>query len=1228
MFCMCQFFFPIFKKILPLFFGILLFPNLNFAQSELAHKVYLIGNISELQPSSNYFQQLVKQLNKESQPTSLLVLGDMSRKKNRNKEPVFNSGILTEFNQIKNKNVKIHFMSGDLDWDNSGKDGWEHVKQLENYIKKNVTANHSFSPNDGCPGPHEIEVDESLVIITINSQWFMHPNERPELTSSSCGILFESEFWEELEDLIDDHEDKNVIIAAHHPIYSNGHYSGKINNWKNYIPFYGGIYESYRQQDGTPRDMSNKRYQNYNQHLRKIADENHGVVYVAGHEFNTEILKKKDNFFINNGASFKGRKLKGGKNTLFESEELSYSVIHYFEDGAVEVKVFDENEKILLDRNLLCPNCSEHTSTICEAVNHRYMPCQEMKTYSVDENFVKNLEGKTTTLVTGEQYRAGKFKTKMMGQHYRKEWTTPVELPYLDIGSVEGGMIPYAKGGGKQTDALKFVLSDGRQYGFRSVNKNTARDESFILNKTVVTDFSQDLISNQLPYGDVVTSILLDQTDILHMRPRAYVMPDDPRLGPFRKEFAGVIGTLEERPKGKKKGRPGFQGADKITSSNVMYRYLFKNNKHTIDPQSAARAMMFDLWVGDWDRHGDNWKWAGYKEDDHYLFKPIPKDRDHVFSIFEGLIAGTSEKLLPHAAAFTEEINSIYSFMFQGRHFTNFLNSKMTTADWQAAADYLQATFNAEIIEEAFDMMPKEIRSFSKERIKKILLARLGELDKAVPLIEKRFSKTGLIVGSNKREEFDIERLANGNVQVKMYDATSKKQARILLFEKTFDKNITEEIHLYGLGGKDKIYLRGDVAESIRIRVIAGHGEDFVEDLSKVANGKKATLVYDSHNEDEIKSSQETSIKQPFYEPNFNVYNFEDPVLVPLAAPTFSSDEGWGVIGRLEKSWPGFNKPIYKDKFILVFNYIPGLNSIKLKPKYILNDFIKDQNLRVRGRFAINDLSFDDIFGIGNDIIPDDELDDENFYKIKNNNFAFSVGLEKQFFNKSRFRYMLGVEHHNIDIRNSNSFFAENLTVEEFAFGKNSMLFLRTIFDINFLDNTTKPMAGSMMKFTNTIYNGVEGAFDTYGQFEGSFIRYATANIGRPTTLALKVGGSTTYGDAPFYHMTNLGNSRDLRAYRSNQFIGDSGVYFNSHLRYDLGTMFKNFLPIGIGLTGFYDSGRVFNNEAFSFDDWHDSYGGGFYLSLLNGQYNVSYTIGRNKFKNTFFKLELGFGIE
>jgi hypothetical protein len=50
------------------------------------------------------------------------------------------------------------------------------------------------------------------------------------------------------------------------------------------------------------------------------------------------------------------------------------------------------------------------------------------------------------------------------------------------------------------------------------------------------------------------------------------------------------------------------------------------------DRHEFARARMFDLWIGDWSKHEDNWKWAGYKGKDGEVFRPIPRDRDHAFS--------------------------------------------------------------------------------------------------------------------------------------------------------------------------------------------------------------------------------------------------------------------------------------------------------------------------------------------------------------------------------------------------------------------------------------------------------------------------------------------------------------------------------------------------------------------------------------------------------------------
>jgi len=1199
----------------------------SIAQPKLDHKVFLIGNISKLQPSSDYFRQLIKELNLQQQKTSLLILGDISKKNKGDSPPIFNTKILSAFDQIKNDQVKIHFISGDKDWDNSGKDGWNHVQQLEVYLKKNVNADHSFSPDDGCPGPHEIKVDDDLVIITINSQWFMHPYDRPGLTSSTCDILFDYEFWEELEDAIEDNEDKNIIIAAHHPVYSHGFYSGKVYDWKSFIPIFGGPYQSFRRHDGTPKDMSNTQYKLYIQNLQRILNEHHGIIFVSGHEFDAQVLQVDENYFINSGASYRSRKTRNSKSTLFRNSKLSYSILDYYEDGKVDLTIKKEDGNILFEKKIYCSSCNESKSQECIHYNHRLVPCQKNQQLEIDSTLIKTFANQTVSVIPGIQYKASKFQTKMMGELYRKEWTTPVTLPYLDIGSYKGGMIPFAKGGGKQTDALKFVLPDGRQFGFRSVNKNVARNTDYILNNTVITDFNQELIANQIPFGDVVTSVLLDHTDILHMRPRPFVMPDDPRLGQFREDFAGLVGTVEERPKSKKKKRPGFAGAKKVVSSNSMYRYLFKDNYNEIDRQSVARALMFDIWVGDWDRHGGNWKWAGYKTGKHYTFKPIPKDRDHVFPIYEGKILRPYLKLTPHTADFVEEINSVNNLMYQGRHLTNFLNSKLKRRDWEEAADYLQATFNEAIIDEAFEYMPKEIRHFSKERLKTTLLARLKELDKVPLYIEERFSKIGLMVGSNHPELFVVERLKNGAVIIIINDYKEGKRG-FEIFRKTFYPGITKEIHLYGLGGEDRFSINGKTDIAIPIRIIGGEDEDKITDWSEVKKGKKKTLVYDSNKEDNITKSSETKVHRPFYSPQFNVYDFENSFITGFASPYFATDETIGITGKLEKVNRGFNKPIFKSKFILKFKYIPTLNSIKFKPKYIYNDFYKNQNLRIRGRIAINDTSFDDLYGFGNTYNFTDELEDDRFYRVKNDNYSFSIGLEKPFFSRSHFRYSVGVEYHDIQIKNDNSFLAINQTLKEAALGKNAMVFIRTAFDIDLLDQLDMPYDGTRIEIENTLYAGVKGAFDTYGKFDASAIQYFTASIFRPTTLILKLGGSFTYGDAPYYHLTSMGNNRNLKTFNSNQFVGYSGIYFNTMLRYDLGTIAKRFLPFNIGLLGYHDQGRVFFKEQFSLEDWRFGYGGGAYLTFLKGKIAVNFLAGRNEFEQGFFRLDLGFGIE
>src|SRR3982751_1903519 len=75
------------------------------------------------------------------------------------------------------------------------------------------------------------------------------------------------------------------------------------------------------------------------------------------------------------------------------------------------------------------------------------------------------------TLIAGKEYGAGRTHQWLWGEDFRKEWTTPVKIPVLDLDSAFGGLTPVKTGGGRQTKSLRLNDPQGRQYVLRTVDK-------------------------------------------------------------------------------------------------------------------------------------------------------------------------------------------------------------------------------------------------------------------------------------------------------------------------------------------------------------------------------------------------------------------------------------------------------------------------------------------------------------------------------------------------------------------------------------------------------------------------------------------------------------------------------------------------------------------------------------------------------------------------------------
>src|SRR5690606_6934061 len=153
-----------------------------------------------------------------------------------------------------------------------------------------------------------------------------------------------------------------------------------------------------------------------------------------------------------------------------------------------------------------------------------------------------------TIVVAGREYAASALQEALLGDDYRDVWVAPVRVEVLDLDRFAGGLPLSERGRGKQTRSLRFRAPDGREYVFRSVNKYPDLAEERALEGTVVAAAVRDQISSIHPTAALVLPPLLAAVGVLHVEPHLVVMPDDPRLGEFREEFAGMLGLLELRP--------------------------------------------------------------------------------------------------------------------------------------------------------------------------------------------------------------------------------------------------------------------------------------------------------------------------------------------------------------------------------------------------------------------------------------------------------------------------------------------------------------------------------------------------------------------------------------------------------------------------------------------------------------------------------------------------------
>ena len=93
----------------------------------------------------------------------------------------------------------------------------------------------------------------------------------------------------------------------------------------------------------------------------------------------------------------------------------------------------------------------------------------------VDDPFLKYKD--TFTIAASKYYPVIKGLRKFfMGQNYRPEWSTPVNMKVFNISKERGGFTIGGLGGGNQTKSLRLIeKKTGKEWVLRSLNKHPAK---------------------------------------------------------------------------------------------------------------------------------------------------------------------------------------------------------------------------------------------------------------------------------------------------------------------------------------------------------------------------------------------------------------------------------------------------------------------------------------------------------------------------------------------------------------------------------------------------------------------------------------------------------------------------------------------------------------------------------------------------------------------------------
>jgi hypothetical protein len=819
------------------------------------------------------------------------------------------------------------------------------------------------------------------------------------------------------------------------------------------------------------------------------------------------------------------------------------------------------------------------------------------------------------TVVPGAQYRAGWLHRALLGANYRDLWTTPIAVDVLDLDAFAGGLRPAERGGGLQTRSLRFRGANGREYVFRSLDKDPSAALPPELREGIVRRVLQDQVSSFHPASAVVAARLLDATGIRHAQPRLVLLPAVAALDSYP-DFAGQLGTLEERP-----GR-GFDqtsevtGAVEVISSERLFEKMARSADVVVDTRAFLAARLFDVFVGDRDRHRDQWRWARFGRGDAAAWEPIPRDRDMAFVKYEGLLLSLARGSAPQLVGFTASYPDMVWLNWNGREIDRRLLVGLERPAWDSVAAALQRQLTDEAIDRALAAMPEPFVRRNRVELRRTLARRRERLGEAAAEYYALLAREVDLRGTDRADLVAVTGADDGSVEVTLSRlAPGAAEPATPYLRRRFHRAETREVRIYLGDGDDRAVIRGRAVRGVTVRVVGGDGDDTLVDSA--AGGERARF-YDSSGDDRVVGRSRAAVDRRAYTPP-PTKRAQDPprdwghewMWAPWA--TAGPDVGLFVGAGRELTRFGFRQDPFAMRAALQAGYAIGAERprAQVTAEYHrpnARDFV---TLRLRAS-GIEVLRF---HGLGNETAGDQP---SAYYRVRQAQYLAAPALAVPLTRHTTLSVGAVAQYVSTDTRR------ETLVAATRPYGSDGFGELGASVGL-VADTRDRPdgaRRGVLVSASGSLYPPVWDVARTFGEAHASASTYLSVPSRLEPTLALRVAGQRLWGEFPFHEAAFVGGASTLRGWGEQRFAGRGSLYGNAELRLFVAHT-ALLVPGDVGVLGIADAGRVYASGERS-NEWHVGLGGGVWVAPLTRAHTVSLAVVRGR-ERTGIYLRTGF---